>query len=129
MPVDKKLLFKPRLPEADVEVPGIGTFRVRALNRDEALHCRSTPDVATIERRMLAAGLVDPELTENEVKAWQLASTAGEIEPVTDKIAELSGMAQGADKEVYVEFEQNPDAEFRALPGGEAGDDGGPPPG
>lgn len=125
MTVDKELLFKSRLPEEDVEIPGVGTVRVRALSRDEALKVRGTSDVATIERRMIAMGCVDPVLTENEVKRWQLAATAGELEPVTLKISELSGMTDDAAKEAYKAFEEDPDAEFRVLPGEQAGDDGG----
>lgn len=123
MAFDKELLFKSRLPEDDVEVPGIGTVRVRGLSRTEALHCRGTSDLVAVERRMLAAGLVDPVLSENEVKRWQEASPAGELEALTLKISELSGMTETAAKEAYVEFEENPDAEFRDVPGAEAVDD------
>lgn len=125
MTIDKELLFKSRLPEADVVLPGIGTVRVRGLSRTEALHCRETTDLVTVERRMLALGLVDPVLTENEVKRWQESSPAGELEELTLRISELSGMTPGAAKEAYREFEEDSDAEFRVLPGAEAGDDGG----
>lgn len=129
MTFDKELLFKERLPQEEIEIPGVGTVTVRGLNREEAFKCQGGADVATIERRMLAMGMVDPKLTENEVKRWQKAAPAGELEPIAEKISELSGMTQGAAKEAYVAFEENPDAEFRALPSGEAVDDGGPPPG
>ena len=79
MAFDKELLFKSRLPEAEVDMPGLGVMRVRGLTRTEALHCRGTTDLATVERRMLALGLVDPVLTENEVKQWQGSSPAGEV--------------------------------------------------
>lgn len=128
MGFDKELLFKSRLPEADVEVPGVGTVRVRGLNRGEALSIQNVKDgpgmVAAMERKMLALALVDPVLTEAEVGQWQKAATAGELEPVGDKVSELSGMTPGAAKEAYVGFEENSDAEFRVLPGSEAGDDG-----
>ena len=125
MSVDKELLFKRRIEEADVNVEGLGTFRVRGLTRSEALSVRSLADLAAIERGMLVLGLVDPELTEDEVKRWQANSPAGEMEDLTNKIAELSGMNEGAAKEAYLAFEENADAEFRVLPGDEAGDDGG----
>jgi hypothetical protein len=119
MAVDKEALFKPRLPEADVEVPGIGTFRVRGLSRAEVLKLNnvSANGPLAVERAMLAMALVDPELSEGEVKQWQEASLAGELEPVSDKVAELSGMKDGQAKEAYQAFEQDPDAEFRVLPG------------
>lgn len=124
--MDKELLFKPRLPEADVEVPGVGTLRVRGLNRAEAMHVQAANGTEATERRILALGLVDPELTEAEVGRWMKAATAGELEPVSRRIAELSGMLDGADKAAYKEFEADPGSEFRVLPGAEAGDDDGP---
>jgi hypothetical protein len=134
MTFDKERLFKARLTEADVDVEGLGTVRVRALSRAEVLRVRSAVKgeedaikrQADLERKMLALAMVDPELTEAEVGQWQAASTAGEMEPVTDKVQELSGLLQGAAKEAYVEFEQNPDAEFRLPPSGRAEHDRGP---
>lgn len=126
MTIDKEQLLKSRLGEADVEIPGVGTVRVRALNRDEAFKMKGSDDPLVVERRMIAAGMVSPEMTVDEVKAWQIAAPAGELEPVSDKIAELSGMTSGAAKEAYLEMEQDPDAEFRDVPGPEAGDDADP---
>lgn len=117
MAFDKELLFKPRLAEAEVELPGIGTVRVRALSRQEALDVQKMNGVAAIERKMIAMALVEPKLTQAEVGQWQDASPAGELEPVTNKISELSGMTEGAAKEAYKEFEEDPDSEFRILPG------------
>lgn len=127
--MDKELLFKPRLPEAEIDVPGIGTIRVRGLNRGEAMMVQEAKGTEATERRIIALGMVDPPLTEDEVKRWQRAAPAGEIEPVSRRIAELSGLVEGAPKEAVKEFEANPDAEFRVLPGAEAGNDGGSPPG
>lgn len=122
--MDKELLFKPRLPEEEIEVPGVGTMRVRGLNRIEAMHVQAANGPEATERRILSLGLVDPVLTEAEVGRWQKASAAGEIEPVSTRIAVLSGMAPDAAKEQVKAFEANPDAEFPVLPGTEAGDDG-----
>lgn len=126
--MDKEALFRPRLPEDDVEVPGVGTVRVRALSRIEAMHVQAANGPEATERRILAAGLVDPTLTEAEAGKWQKAAPAGELEPVTTRIAELSGMAPDSDKETYKSFRDEPDAGVRALPGAEAVDDGGPAP-
>ncbi len=120
MTFDKELLFKESLPEADVEIPGKGTVRVRALTRAEALSCQSVKDgpgrVEAIERKMLALAMVDPEMTEAEVGRWQKASVAGEMDRVGNKIQELSGMTEGAAKAAYKEFESDPDGEFRLPP-------------
>jgi hypothetical protein len=114
---DKELLFKPSLPEAEVEIPGKGTVRVRALSRSEALLCQKEDGVEAVERKMLALALVDPALTEAEVGRWQKASAAGEMDPVSNKVAELSGMTEDAGKAAYKEFESDPDGEFRLPPG------------
>lgn len=117
----KDALFATSLPEEDVDIPGKGTVRVRALTRSEALACQQVkqgPDrVAAIERKMLAMAIVDPEMTEADIGRWQKASTVGEMEPVGAKVQELSGMTEGAAKEAYREFDANPDTEFR-LPAG-----------
>lgn len=138
--MDKADLFKPRLPEDDVEIPGVGSVRVRGLNRKEAVHVQLTDDPEERDRRVLAQGLVDPMLMVPgmlhslgdkrcakcaEVGQWQEAAPAGELEPVSERITELSGLADGAAKEVYKEFEADPEAEFRVPAGNEAGQDGG----
>jgi hypothetical protein len=127
--MDKEALFAPRLPEDDVEVPGVGTVRVRGLSRAEAMHVQAANGPEATERRILALGMVDPPLTEAEAGRWQKASPAGELEPVTDRIAELSGMKPGADKETYKSFRDGSESGVRVLPGAEAVDDGGPAPG
>lgn len=129
--MDRDLLFKPRLPEDDVDVPGLGTVRVRALSRAEALHVQAATDVAERDRRIIAQGLVDPVLVipgllhepgGKSCKACadagrvQQASPAKELEPVTDRIAELSGMLEESAKEAVKTFEADADAEFPVLP-------------
>lgn len=127
MYMDKEQLFTSGVPEADVEIPGKGTVRVRGLTRAEVLKATGGGgDIAVIERRLLAAGMVSPTLTENDARRWQERSLAYELQPVTEAIERLSGMDKGAAKEAYLEFEQDSDAEFRVLPGEGAGDDGGP---
>lgn len=123
--MDKELLFKPRLPEADVDVPGIGMVRVRGLNRAEAMQVQSAKGTEATERVILALGMVDPQLTEAEAGRWQKAAPAGEIEPVSRRIAELSGMVEGAEKEAYKSLRGGAGDGVRVLPGAEAGDDGG----
>jgi hypothetical protein len=135
MSLDKELLFKPRLAEDDVQIPGVGSVRVRALSRSEVLLVRKATDLAgdvpapralVLERKMIATAMVDPVLTESEVGRWQNASAAGELEPVTDAIQRLSGMLPTSAKEAYRELEADPEAEFRAAPGQGSGDDGRP---
>lgn len=95
--MDKALLLKPTLTEADVDIPGKGTIRVRTLTREE-LHTLKDKDTGAGERKVIAACLVDPVLTEDEVLTWQQNSGAAELSVVVDKIMELSGLSDGADK-------------------------------
>lgn len=102
MTVDKGALFAARLPQADVEIPGLGTVRVRGLSREEMLNS-DAGELPTLlaERRLLAKGMVDPAMTEDEIALWQAASPAMEINIVSAKINELSGISAGVAKEAY----------------------------
>lgn len=105
MAIDKEALFKSRLTEEEVDVPGVGAVRIRALSRTEALSLRGVEmPVEELERRLLAMALVDPVLTQEEVRQWQEASSAGELEPITRAIAELSGMETTAPKTAMRQF-------------------------
>lgn len=123
--MDKELLFKARLPEADVDIEGVGTVRVRGLSRMEALLLNKIDDVEAKERRILVYGLVDPVLTDAEVRRWQQASVAGELEPVTRVIAELSGILPESAKEAYKSLRDESRDGVRVLPSPEAWNDGG----
>jgi len=72
---------------------------------------------------MLSLGLVDPKLTEDEVGMWQAASISSELDPVSTRIGELSGMLPDSAKQAVKDFEATPDLEFPVPPGAEAGDD------
>lgn len=102
-------LLSKRLSEAEVDIEGIGTVRVRALSRAEVLAVRKATDdehmdgprVLTLERKLLAAAMVDPVMTEAQVGEWQRIAPAGELQPVVRKIQELSGMLEDAAKAAY----------------------------
>lgn len=104
--MDKEILFKPLVEEAEVDIPGRGTVRVRGLTRVEVLSVRKATDdehldgprILTLERKMLALALVDPKLSEAEVGRWQSVAAAGELDPVSTKVQELSGLLEGAPK-------------------------------
>lgn len=100
--IDKSALLKRRLREDEVEIPGVGTVRVRGLSREEMIGSEAGElSVLEAERRLVAMGMVDPPMTEEEVAQWQAASPAMEINDVAAKINELSGIKQGAAKEAY----------------------------
>jgi hypothetical protein len=123
--IDKEALLKTRLPEAEVPIPGVGTVRVRGLSRGEVFGTQKAKDTAVMERKILAFGMLDPVLTEAEVQRWQEACPAGELDPVVDKIRELSGLSDTSEKEAVLDFREGSDDGVRALPGAEAEHDGG----
>ena len=97
MTLDKSALLARRLGEGEHEIPGFGTVRVRAMSREELLEWRSL-DGAVGDRKMLAACLLDPVLTEDEVATWEKNASPAEIKGVVDVIIELSGLGEGATK-------------------------------
>lgn len=122
----KARLLKPRVPEGTVDIPGLGTIRVRGLSRGEVFMTQQAKGAEAMERKVLALGMLDPVMTEDEVRQWQRSSPAGEMEPVTDKIRELSGLADTSEKQAMATFRDEPGPGVRVLPSDEAGDDGGP---
>ena len=130
--MDKSLLLQPRdpstehgMPEDDVEIPGVGTVRVRALSRKEALKTGQIADISERTAHIIAIAMVDPKMSVSEVKAWADVALAGELDPVDAKIAELSGMTDGAEKAAYKSNGSGPEPGVRPLPGSEALDDSG----
>jgi len=130
--MDKSLLLQPRdpstehgMPEDDVEIPGVGTVRVRALSRKEALKTGQIADISERTAHIIAIAMVDPKLSVSEVKAWSAVALAGELDPVDEKIAELSAMTPGAEKAAYKSNGSGPEPGVRPLPGSEALDDSG----
>ena len=96
--LDKTALLARRLGEGEHEIPGFGTVKIRGLSVAEVRSIQALTDLGAQERRMVACGLLDPALTEDEVGTWQENSAPGEIDGLVGAIAELSGMAQKADK-------------------------------
>ncbi|TDB71804.1 hypothetical protein E1211_15225 [Micromonospora sp. 15K316] len=100
--IDKAALLRPRCPEQDVDLPGVGTVRVRGLTRAEVLDIgRRANDGENTEASALALAMVDPKLTEDEVRQWTEVATFGELEALNHVINKLSGIAGRADKEAY----------------------------
>jgi len=107
MTVDKAALLT-KLAQGDtreVQLPsGLGSVKVRALTRKEALGFEGEHDATDAEAKLLAVALVEPKLTEDEIRQWQAVATAGELTPVVDAVLELSGMTADAPKEAARRF-------------------------
>lgn len=125
MAVDKELLLKRRGNEATVQIDGVGEVRVRGLSRGEVFAMQEAKGTQAQEARIVHYGLVDPQMTEAEVREWQNNSPAGEMQDVVAKIQELSKLTDSAAKEAMTTFRDGPNDGVRVLPGTEALDDGG----
>jgi hypothetical protein len=121
----RERLLKPRITEDTVDIEGIGTVRVRGLSRSEVFMTQQAKGTEAMERKILALGMVDPPMTEDDVKTWQRNSPAGELDAVANKIHDLSGLGKGADKSGVPDVRPESGDGVRVLPGSEAGDDGG----
>lgn len=105
MAVDKAALLTRRFGTEDVEVPGLGTMQVRALTRAEALSVQGVEmDVEVLEQKLISMALVDPKLTEVEVKEWQACASAGEIQVIVEAIVRISGLEGYSAKAAYANF-------------------------
>lgn len=80
-----------------------GEIVIRALSRAEVLDLKMQRaegmTLAEYEAHMISWALVHPPMTPAEVQRWQAADKAGGVlNEVTDKVTELSGLGQGAEK-------------------------------
>lgn len=84
----------------DVTLPSGTLVRVRGLSRHELLfNGRGTEDSELIERRNVVSCLVAPKLTLAQVEQWQRRAPAGgDFRVLSEKIRDLSGLGEGADK-------------------------------
>lgn len=105
MTIEKSKLLEAMFGIEEVELQRGGSVKVRGLSRAEALTIKGKEmPQDEMEQKLLSAALVEPKLTEAEVKTWQESSPAGEIEDVTAAIMRLSGMEKAAAKAAYKEF-------------------------
>lgn len=77
---------------------GDGQVLVRGLTRAEAHAMKELDENYEREVRTLVLGLVEPELDEDDVRAWLAGDTFGAIQPVLERIMSLSGMLEGQGK-------------------------------
>ena len=118
MGFDKNQLFIGAFEEEDVELPGKGTVRIRALSRAEmqTLMKNGTngrePTGLEVERKMVVLGMVDPEINMDDAKLWSQKATPGEWNKVCKAITRLSKGDMDEEeeekliKETYAEFQE-----------------------
>lgn len=79
-------------------LPDGSEVAVRALTRDEVIVMQALGTPGERDNFIIATGMTDPKLSVEDVAAWAAAGDAGDLVAVSDRIAELSGLKQGADK-------------------------------
>lgn len=84
----------------DVELPSGGRIRVRGLSRAEHLWIgKGTDDAAEIEARMLSKAMMQPTMSEAQIKAWQKKRGATkDLDTAGSAVRALSGFGEGAGK-------------------------------
>lgn len=100
-----KLLNDAAVKHGKVEVPDVGAFTIRPLSRLETLRVHDRTEEhgkGEGEALLLQLGMVDPLLSLDEVRQWQSQpGSSAVIQPVSQAIAVISGLAPGAGKEAY----------------------------
>jgi hypothetical protein len=87
-----------KLGKGVAKLPGGGEVAVRALTRDEVLQAEGQKSSADRSNFIVSIGMTDPKLSLEDVAAWAATGEAGDLVAVSERIAELSGLKQGADK-------------------------------
>lgn len=73
--------------------------RVRGLTRAEHLwSSNANDDRLELEARVISKGMVEPKLSREQVKNWQAKGNSKSVSEISEKIGNLSGFFEGADK-------------------------------
>jgi hypothetical protein len=104
--MDKSKLLACRMPQGQVQIEGLDEpVTVRGLSRQEFLNLYSDKQEGLsgpkFTEALVSLGMVDPEMTVDEVAEWSAATTFNEIEAVAEKILALSGVKEDAAKAAY----------------------------
>lgn len=97
-------LITSTLTETDYDLPSGRRVRIRALSRATVLRIQTIgkENVLKLEAETVAAGLVAPVMTVEQVGRWQSADAAGgDIGKLMEAIRDLSGLGEGAAKAAY----------------------------
>lgn len=81
-----------------VELADAGTVEIRGLSHEEVTLGNKFTDINERTAYMVSRGLVDPELSFDDVVEWSQQGAAGDIVQLAEAIGELSGLSEGAGK-------------------------------
>lgn len=80
-------------------LPDGSTVAIRALTRDEVLQTQENGrSLGDADNFIISCGMTDPKLSEEDVAEWAKHAGAGDLVAVSDAIAVLSGLKEGAGK-------------------------------
>ena len=97
--LDRNDLLVRRLLEEDVDIPDVGTVRVRGLSRGEVFDLRGDDiSLAELEIRTLAACLIEPVISVDDAREWYYGAPQNETGLVLERIRKLSALDEGAQK-------------------------------
>lgn len=126
----KEALLKSGLPEETVTINDLGAVRVRSLSRAEFLQLRQA-DADGWEIGIVVAGLVEPALTEDEVRDWHRSIPPKVFDDLAGEILRVSGLRKVAEQAVQAavgaakrNFQDEARAGDGVLPGGTPAHDG-----
>lgn len=80
-------------------LPDGSEVAIRALTRNEVIAMQEDYETsADRDNYIVAMGMTEPKLSVEDVAAWAENADAGDLTAVSEAIARLSGLKQGADK-------------------------------
>lgn len=71
---------------------------IRGLTRAETGQVREAGSIDAGDHVLISCGLVEPKMTPEDVAAWFDNDEAGVLTKLSNRISELSGMVEGAEK-------------------------------
>lgn len=78
-------------------LPDGSTVAIRALTRNEVMKAQQL-DLVDRDSLMISLGMTDPKMSVEEVDEWAAGAGAGDLVAVSEAIARLSGLLEGAGK-------------------------------
>lgn len=79
-------------------LPDGSEVAIRALTRDEVLEMQALEKLGDKDNFIIATGMTNPAMTIEDVAAWAAAGDAGDLVAVSEAVAVLSGIREGAGK-------------------------------
>jgi hypothetical protein len=90
-----------KVGHGEITIDGAGTVAIRALTMSEAVQVRALEGRADQTYLIISLGMTDPKLSFEDVEAWGTNDSAGTLNAISEGIAAVSGMTDGAGKDAY----------------------------